>query len=155
MEQHSIEGNEVIGQIINQMSLIQNAVQDLSSIIYSLETRSKEISDIVTVITGISNQTNLLALNASIEASRAGAAGRGFAVVADEVRKLAEQTEASAKDIAKLIGETQAETEDAVVSMQKGSKEVETGISLVQSSGDFFEKISKSAQSVTDQVKAV
>ena len=119
MEQHSIEGNEVIGQIINQMSLIQNAVQDLSSIIYSLETRSKEISDIVTVITGISNQTNLLALNASIEASRAGANGRGFAVVADEVRKLAEQTEASAKDIAKLIGETQAETEDAVVSMQK------------------------------------
>ena len=122
MEQHSIEGNEVIGQIINQMSLIQNAVQDLSSIIYSLETRSKEISDIVTVITGISNQTNLLALNASIEASRAGATGRGFAVVADEVRKLAEQTEASAKDIAKLIGETQAETEDAVVSMQKVQK---------------------------------
>lgn len=155
MEQHSIEGNEVIGQIINQMSLIQNAVKDLSSIIYSLETRSKEISDIVTVITGISNQTNLLALNASIEASRAGAAGRGFAVVADEVRKLAEQTETSAKDIAKLISETQAETEEAVVSMQKGSKEVESGISLVQSSGAFFEKISKSAQSVKNQVKAV
>ena len=145
MEQHSIEGNEVIGQIINQMSLIQNAVQDLSSIIYSLETRSKEISDIVTVITGISNQTNLLALNASIEASRAGAAGRGFAVVADEVRKLAEQTEASAKDIAKLIGETQAETEDAVVSMQKGSKEVETGISLVQSSGISLKNLQISA----------
>lgn len=155
MEQHSIEGNGVIEQIINQMSLIQNAVQDLSSIIYSLETRSKEISDIVTVITGISNQTNLLALNASIEASRAGAAGRGFAVVADEVRKLAEQTEASAKDIAKLIGETQAEAEEAVVSMQKGSKEVESGITLVQSSGSFFEKISKSAQSVTNQVRAV
>ncbi|PFJ15385.1 methyl-accepting chemotaxis protein [Bacillus cereus] len=155
MEKHSIEGNEVIGQIINQMSLIQNAVQDLSSIIYSLETRSKEISDIVTVITGISNQTNLLALNASIEASRAGAAGRGFAVVADEVRKLAEQTETSAKDIAKLISETQAETEEAVVSMQKGSKEVESGIILVQSSGAFFEKISKSAQAVTNQVKAV
>lgn len=155
MEQHSIEGNEVIGQIINQMSLIQNAVKDLSSIIYSLETRSKEISDIVTVITGISNQTNLLALNASIEASRAGAAGRGFAVVADEVRKLAEQTETSAKDIAKLISETQAETEEAVVSMQKGSKEVESGISLVQSSGAFFEKISKSAHSVKNQVKAV
>ncbi|WP_242236006.1 methyl-accepting chemotaxis protein [Bacillus cereus group sp. BfR-BA-01316] len=155
MEQHSVEGNGVIEQIINQMSLIQKAVQDLSSIIYSLETRSKEISDIVTVITGISNQTNLLALNASIEASRAGAAGRGFAVVADEVRKLAEKTEASAKDIAKLIGETQAEAEEAVVSMQKGSKEVESGITLVQSSGAFFEKISKSAQSVTKQVRAV
>ncbi len=64
----------------------------------------------------------------------------GLQLLLMKYEKLAEQTEASAKDIAKLIGETQAETEDAVVSMQKGSKEVETGISLVQSSGDFFEK---------------
>lgn len=155
MENHSTEGNEVIVQIVNQMNLIQKAVHDLSSIIYSLENRSQQISDIVTVITGISNQTNLLALNASIEASRAGEAGRGFAVVAEEVRKLAEQTETSAKDISKLISETQAETVEAVASMQKGATEVESGISLVQSSGVFFEKIAQSAQSVTEQVKEV
>ncbi|HDR7914167.1 TPA: HAMP domain-containing protein [Bacillus wiedmannii] len=153
-EHHSVKGNGVIKQAINQMNIIQNAVQDLSSIIHSLETRSKEIRDIVNVITGISNQTNSLALNASIEASRADANRKGFAV-ADEVRKLAEQTEASAKDIAKLIGETQAETEEAVVSMQKASKEVESGMKLVESSGAFFEKISKSAQSVTNQVRVV
>ncbi|PEI69115.1 methyl-accepting chemotaxis protein [Bacillus wiedmannii] len=155
MEHHSVKGNGVIEKTMNQMIIIQNAVQDLSSIMYSLETKSKEISDIVTVITGISNQTNSLALHASIEASRAEATGKGFAVVADEVRKLAEQTEASAKDIAKLIGETQVETEEAVVSMQKASKEVESGIKLVRSSGAFFEKISKSAQSVTNQVRVV
>ncbi|MFD0767858.1 methyl-accepting chemotaxis protein [Bacillus sp. CGMCC 1.60114] len=155
MEEHSVKGNKAIEQIIQQMSLIQKAVQDLSSIIYSLENRSKQISDIVTVITGISNQTNLLALNASIEAARAGEAGKGFAVVAEEVRKLAEQTETSAKDISKLISETQTETEQAVVSMQKGSQEVESGISLVQSSGVFFAEILQSAQSVTKQVKEV
>lgn len=155
MENHSAEGNEVIVQIVNQMNLIQRAVQDLSSIIYSLENRSQQISDIVTAITGISNQTNLLALNASIEASRAGEAGRGFAVVAEEVRKLAEQTETSAKDISKLISETQAETVEAVASMQKGATEVESGISLVRSSGAFFEKIAESAQDVTQQVKEV
>lgn len=141
MEHHSVKGNGVIEKTMNQMIIIQNAVQDLSSIMYSLETKSKEISDIVTVITGISNQTNSLALHASIEASRAEATGKGFAVVADEVSKLAEQTEASAKDIAKLIGETQAETKEAIVSIQKASKEVESGIEFVQSSGAFFEKI--------------
>ncbi|MDA2597878.1 methyl-accepting chemotaxis protein [Bacillus cereus group sp. Bc061] len=152
---HSEKGNGIIEQTMNQMNIIQNAVQDLSSIIYSLEVRSKEISDIVTVITSISNQANSLALHATIEASRAEETGEGFAVVADEVRKLAEQTEASAKDIAKLIGETQAGTEEAVVSMQKTSKEVESGMKLVESSGAFFEKISKSAQTVTNQVGVV
>ncbi|KYZ68808.1 methyl-accepting chemotaxis protein [Bacillus sp. GZT] len=155
IEHHSVKGNGVTKQVINQMNIIQNAVQDLSSIIYSLEVRSKEISDIVTVITSISNQTNSLALHATIEASRAEETGEGFAVVADEVRKLAEQTEASAKDIANLIGETQAGTEEAVVSMRKVSKEVESGMKLVEMNGAFFEEISKSAQSVTNQVRVV
>lgn len=155
IEHHSVKGNGVTKQAINQMNIIQNAVQDLSSIIYSLEVRSKEISDIATVITSISNQTNSLALHATIEASRAEETGEGFAVVADEVRKLAEQMEASAKDIANLIGETQAGTEEAVVSIRKASKEVESGMKLVEMNGAFFEEISKSAQSVTNQVRVV
>ncbi|AIK32414.1 methyl-accepting chemotaxis protein [Bacillus anthracis] len=155
IEHHSVKGNGVTKQAINQMNIIQNAVQDLSSIIYSLEVRSKEISDIVTVITSISNQTNSLALHATIEASRAEETGEGFAVVADEVRKLAEQMEASAKDIANLIRETQAGMEEAVVSIRKASKEVESGMKLVEMNGAFFEEISKSAQSVTNQVRVV
>ncbi len=71
------------------------------------------------------------------------------------MRKLAEQTEASAKDIANLIGETQAGTEEAVVSIRKASKEVESGMKLVEMNGAFFEEISKSAQSVTNQVRVV
>ncbi|MGE1130131.1 methyl-accepting chemotaxis protein [Bacillus wiedmannii] len=154
MEQHSGEGKDLIKQIVNQMKRIQGTVQDVSFSIYVLEAQSKEISEILTIITTISNQTNLLALNASTEASCAGEAGKGFSVVADEVRILAEKTEASARDIAKLIGETQAEAEEAVRSIQKSSKEVELGITLVQSSGAFFKKISESAQSVTNQIKA-
>ncbi|MGN4561595.1 methyl-accepting chemotaxis protein [Bacillus cereus group sp. MYBK5-2] len=154
MDQHSVEGKDLIKQIVNQMKRIKDTVQDVSSSIYALEVRSKEIHEILTVITTISNQTNSLALNASTESLCAGEMGEEFSGVADEVRILAERTEASARDIAKLIGETQAEAERAVKSIQKGSKEVESGITLVQSSGAFFEKISESAQSVTNQIKA-
>lgn len=80
-EHHSVKGNGVIKQAINQMNIIQNTVQDLSSIIHSLETRSKENRDIVNVITGISNQTNSLVLNASIEASRADASGKDLSLL--------------------------------------------------------------------------
>ncbi|HDR4484022.1 TPA: methyl-accepting chemotaxis protein [Bacillus cereus] len=154
MEQHSVEGKGLIKQIVNQMKRNRDRVQEVSSSIYALEVRSKEIHEILTVITTISNQTNSLALNASTESSCAGEMGEEFSGVADEVRILAERTEASARDIAKLIGETQAEAERAVRSIQKSSKEVELGITLVQSSGAFFEQISESAQSVTNQIKA-
>ncbi|TBX39233.1 methyl-accepting chemotaxis protein [Bacillus thuringiensis] len=154
MKQNSVEGKDLIKQIVNQMKRIQDTVQDVPSSIYAFEARSKEIHEILTVITTISNQTNSLALNASTESSCAGEMGEEFSDVTDEVRILAERTEASARDIAKLIGEIQAEAERAVRSIQKSSKEVELGITLVQSSGAFFEKISESAQSVTNQIKA-
>lgn len=152
MEQHSGEGKYLIKQIVNQMKRIQDTVQEVSFSIYVLEARSNEI---LTIITTILNQTNLLAVNTSTEALYVGEMGKEFSVVADEVRILAERTEASARDIAKLIGETKAESEESVRSIQKCSKEVESGITLVQSSGAFFDKISGSAQSVTNQIKAI
>jgi methyl-accepting chemotaxis protein len=76
--------------------------------------RTREMTDIIGIIGGISEQVNLLALNAAIEAARAGDAGRGFAVVADEISKLADQTAASLKQIESLIGVNRTEIEAGV-----------------------------------------
>jgi methyl-accepting chemotaxis protein len=68
---------------------------------------SREIQDVVQVISGVAAQTRLLALNAAIEAARAGDAGRGFAVVADEVKSLAESAARSADHITGQVGAMQ------------------------------------------------
>jgi methyl-accepting chemotaxis protein len=70
----------------------------------AIQTNSKQIGNILTVIAEIANQTNLLSLNAAIEAAKAGEHGKGFAVVAEEVRKLAERCSSAAKEITTLIG---------------------------------------------------
>ncbi len=80
----------------------------LSETIDSMQSSSKQISDIVGIIDGLAFQTNILALNAAVEAARAGEQGRGFAVVASEVRGLAQRSGQSAKDIRAIIAHSAA-----------------------------------------------
>jgi methyl-accepting chemotaxis protein len=74
---------------------------------------SREVGDVIRLITSIAEQTNLLALNATIEAARAGAAGRGFAVVADEVKQLAQETARATEDISRRIEAIQDDADQA------------------------------------------
>jgi methyl-accepting chemotaxis protein len=149
--EESEKGNIALKKTIDQMGSINETVQTSSSIIKDLGDRSSEIEKILAVISGISEQTNLLALNAAIEAARAGEHGKGFAVVADEVRKLAEESRRSAEQITHLIHDIQSSTANAVVSMDKCTTEVQTGLVLINDTGKSFEKILHSATDVSRQ----
>ncbi|MCF7752257.1 HAMP domain-containing protein [Bacillus subtilis subsp. subtilis] len=116
------QGGEVVGQVVQTMGAI--------------ETSSKKIAEIISVIDGIAFQTNILALNAAVEAARAGEQGRGFAVVASEVRTLAQRSAGAAKEIKTLI--------DASVD------DVATGARLVQQAGQTMNEIVTGVQRVTD-----
>lgn len=103
-----------------------------------INSSSRKIADIISVIDEIAFQTNLLALNAAVEAARAGEQGRGFAVVATEVRNLAQRSASAAKEIKALI-------EDSV-------DKVRTGSELVDQSGKALSEIMESIKKVSDIV---
>ncbi|UYB50534.1 methyl-accepting chemotaxis protein [Xanthomonas sp. AM6] len=116
------QGGDVVSQVVTTMS--------------GIETSSKKIADIISVIDGIAFQTNILALNAAVEAARAGEQGRGFAVVASEVRTLAQRSANAAKEIKGLI-------DDSVGRVAEGS-------ALVDRAGQTMQEIVASVQRVTD-----
>jgi len=151
----SAEGDLAVNKAVNQMSHIEETVNNSAHVVGKLGERSKEIGQIVDTISGIAGQTNLLALNAAIEAARAGEQGRGFAVVAEEVRKLAEQSQEAAKQIADLITEIQRDTEEAVLTMTTGTEEVKIGTQVVTAAGQTFKEIAGLIQNVSGQVKEI
>jgi methyl-accepting chemotaxis protein len=147
------QGFELIGQSVQQMKSIQNAVTDIAQVTRSLNTRSEEINQIITVITDIASQTSLLALNAAIEAARAGEQGRGFAVVATEVKKLAEMTKNSSEQISQLIQKVQADIASTTKSTEVGLEAVEQGVSAIEQTGEAFEKIVKATEEAVKEIE--
>lgn len=153
--QISDDGNIQIQQTISQINSIQTVQEHSVEVIKDLDIKTKEINEIVRVITDIANQTNLLALNAAIEAARAGEHGKGFAIVSEEVRKLAEESAVAAEKISNLTNEIQQKTADAITTIDQSTKEVEYGAKVVTQSGEAFYKIQNAIRFMKNQIDSV
>jgi len=102
----------------------REAVGGLRARMRSLQSKSREISQVVGLVESVAYQTKLLSLNASVEAARAGAAGKGFAVVAQEVRALAQRSEDAARRIHAIVSSSVEEIEDGNLLADRASEAV-------------------------------
>ena len=135
------QANRIVGETRAEAEesgeIVRRAVEAMGGI----ERSSAEISEIITVIDGISFQTNLLALNAGVEPARAGEAGKGFAVVASEVRALAQRSADAAADVKTRI--------------LSAINHVRSGVQLVDETGQALHRIIERVASVSVVMEAI
>ncbi|MET0147175.1 MAG: methyl-accepting chemotaxis protein [Ilumatobacteraceae bacterium] len=150
--------DDVAAQTADTRTNLEHAereMQESSERTVALANRVNDIGALLSLINQIADQTGLLALNAAIEAARAGEDGRGFAVVAEEVRRLAESSKSSAADIERIVEAVHAETNATVMAMEKGAKEVQHSLHLLDQVTDAADQVRLTTQqqrSATAQV---
>ncbi len=137
----AVKGGDVVGQVVQTMSSINES--------------SKKIVDIISVIDGIAFQTNILALNAAVEAARAGEQGRGFAVVATEVRTLAQRSAAAAKEIKELISDSVAKVEDGTRLVDEAGTTMDEIVTAVKRVTDIMSEISAASHEQSSGIEQV
>lgn len=139
--QAATEGAQAVQNTISGMNEIRTQIQETSKRIKRLGESSQEISEIVELISDITEQTNILALNAAIQAASAGEAGRGFTVVAEEVQRLAERSSEATKQISAIVKTIQTDTNSAVAAMEKSTEGVVDGARLSDAAGQALNEI--------------
>jgi methyl-accepting chemotaxis protein len=126
------DGRDAVGQALEGITRIHGNVQATAEKVQVLGERSREISNIVEVISSIAHQTNRLALDAAIQAAMAGENGKGFGAVAADIRRLAERSKEQATMITRIVRGVLEDIGAAALSMNDTEKETSQGAELAQ-----------------------
>ncbi len=148
-------GSKMAGEAVEKMRGVFEGVEKYSRRVYEFGEKTREIGNIVKVITDVAQQTHLLAINATIEAARAGEAGRGFAVVAEEIRQLADNSSRSAERIGKIVEEVTAESEDAMQAVKESALRLSEGRDQLSYIIDSLKNIVATVTSGSDRVQII
>lgn len=149
------DGQQVLENTVSGIKNLSETVINTSGKINRLGDSSKQIIEIVKVISDIADQTNLLALNAAIEAARAGEHGRGFAVVADEVRKLAERTVTATAEINDMTSGISKDVNRSVEDMRAGAQLAKEGEALAFELQSSLEGIISGVVEAAEKIESV
>jgi methyl-accepting chemotaxis protein len=146
------EGTQKSRETSEIMNIVDDMMHNLKEDFSQLDSYTKDIGEIISLINDITDQTNLLALNAAIEAARAGDAGRGFAVVADEVRKLATKTMSATGRVEKSVKLIQDAVSRNNYQLDCTFEKVEKTHSLSRETGESLKQINSVIEEVRDEI---
>lgn len=151
----SEQGMSAVSDATGQMASIQAFMHELTGVIEKLSARSRDITNILAVIEGVTEKTRLLSLNAQIIAAQSGEAGRGFSVVADEMKELSEQTAISTREIETIVSDISGEIGEVVSSIGETVVMVKDANAVVDKTSTVLTDILHASRQASEMAKKI
>jgi methyl-accepting chemotaxis protein len=140
-EESGNTGKLAVEDAVQGVEEVRKRISGIASRADTLGTRSKEIYQVLDLITEIAQETHILSLNAAIEAAAAGDHWRRFSVVAEEVRRLAQRSQESVDSVRNLLDEFASSIRATVVATDEGSKEASRVLERARAAASAIEEL--------------
>lgn len=144
-------GAQQVFKSIQSINSVNMTMDETDKLMGKVQNSSKQISEIVDVLSDITENTSMLALNATVQAAKAGEAGKGFKIVADAIQELANSAADATRRVGALIAAVQTDIQAVGDSLGKAKGEVANGVSLSESAGESLKKI----QEISNKLSAI
>src|SRR6266700_4108635 len=154
-QQTANTGREAVQQVVEDMRRVHMNVQSTSGKVKLLGENSREINDIVEVITNVAYQTNRLALDAAVQAAMAGDNGKGFSAVASDIRRLAEQTKNQAGRITSIVRSVNENIDNAGNAIHDTERETAEGTRHAQQAGAALGSIFNAVERQAEEIESI
>ncbi|WP_339385283.1 methyl-accepting chemotaxis protein [Aetokthonos hydrillicola] len=141
-------GIKIVEENLKGMFTLEKKVETLTEHMMHLGEQANQISIISELVSNLASKTNILALNSTVEAIRAGEHGKGFAIIANEIRQFSDQSQKSAEKIYILVSNIQKAINSAVLLTEEGTKTVNKGLQLAQTTDQTFSGMADSVNHI-------
>jgi methyl-accepting chemotaxis protein len=148
-------GRGAVQQTVAGIRRIERNVKSTAEKVQVLGERSREINDIVKVISSIAHQTNRLALDAAIQAAMAGENGKGFGAVASDIRRLAERSKEQTLMIGQIVYSVLDDISGAASAMSDTERETTSGTHLIEEAGLALESIFSVVEQQASEISTI
>lgn len=148
-------GAEQVGSAISSMKSIDDNMSETTILMKKVSESSKQISEILGLLSDITEQTNILALNATIQAAKAGEAGKGFNIVAESIQGLADKASEATRKVGALIGTVQTDISSVSTSLQRTTEQVKSGVELSERAGVSMDELIMQSQTLAEIIEGV
>lgn len=149
------KGAEQVKSSVQTMNTISENMQETVSLMKKVSDSSQQISEVIDLLSDITEETNILALNAAVQAAKAGEAGKGFKIVADSIQSLADNAADATRRVGALVATVQTDIQSVGSSIEKTNTEIDKGVSLSVTAGELLNEIDQINSRLTKIVASV